>query len=115
MTKSPFEGGGPARARRTDPETSHLAAAAMLPRLSENDRLICESIFTRDGANMSDIMRDTGIQKVSVSPRFAPLRRAGLIHNRIIAGKREKRKGDDGMPQLVWREGPGDDFELAAE
>ena len=91
----------PARAyvRNTDPETSHEAAEAIEPSLKGMDIQILNAVISSGmhGATLSDVMEVTGIQKVSVSPRFKPLETMGHIF------RDGKRKGDCRAKQTVWK------------
>jgi predicted Rossmann fold nucleotide-binding protein DprA/Smf involved in DNA uptake len=81
-----------AAARRTDPPTSH-AAAARAP-VSEHGRRILEAIAA-EPAGQSGIAARTGLSVAQVSKRLCELRRAGLIERdgetRSASGGREAR------------------------
>lgn len=66
----------PARARATDPETSHAAAASL-------DATPVEAAMLRSllggPASIEEIARRTGIDQITVSPRVKPLRTKGLV------------------------------------
>lgn len=81
----------PARARATDPETSHEAAASV--DTSELEALVLDTLRRHpDGLTTKEMARVTGEDRVTLSPRCRPLARKGLI---VEAGKR------DGS--IVWR------------
>lgn len=95
----------PGLARSTDPTTSQEAAATVsggklcdqiLVALRAKSSLAAD-LFIKDlGYTGKELAALTGIGLNSVTPRFAGLRRKGLIH---AAGRRDK--------QLVWRIGNG--------
>lgn len=85
-------------ARNTDPQTSHDAAATV-----GGGKLV--DLILRElswpaaelaGMTGKELANRTGRSLNSITPRLAPLRRAGLIHP---AGKRDK--------QIVWKLGNG--------
>ena len=77
------------RARRADPDTSR-AAAARIDGTTLCDRVLAE--LSRGDATTHELAARMGLSLVTVSPRLAPLRRAGLV---VEAGKRDGR--------TVWR------------
>jgi predicted Rossmann fold nucleotide-binding protein DprA/Smf involved in DNA uptake len=80
-----------AAARRTDPPTSH-AAAARAP-VSEHCRRIMDAL-TSGPAGQSGIAERTGLSVAQVSKRLSELRRAGLIERtgrKVAAGEFEYR------------------------
>jgi len=95
-----------AKSRRSDPETSHAAAASLSPEDVERlEREVATDIrgCGHHGAIWDEIHYRTGIAKASISPRFKPLR----IKKQIIAkcdkdGNIEKRTGDSTRGQIVW-------------
>ena len=52
----------------------------------------------RGGAICSEIMEETGLRWQTASTRFAELRRLGLIED-----SGERRPGESGRKQIVWR------------
>jgi len=68
----------PPRARHTDPETSHAAAARATPTAGKLDNTICEALQAGPQTT-HEISARTGIPVVSVSPRIKPLRVAGRV------------------------------------
>lgn len=85
-----------ALARRTDPETSH-AAAATVP-VTELEAIVLDQIRRAEpyGMTIDELVAMTGLPKVSLSPRLRPLFNKGLV---TTCGKR---KGDSGRMQIVW-------------
>jgi DNA-binding transcriptional ArsR family regulator len=81
-----------AAARRTDPPTSH-AAAARAP-VSEHCRRILDALASGP-AGQSGIAERTGLSVAAVSKRLPELRRAGLVERdgetRSASGGREAR------------------------
>lgn len=69
----PFEA---ARARATDPETSHAAAASL--DASPVELAMLRSLLGSP-ASIEEIARRTGIDQITVSPRVKPLRTKGLV------------------------------------
>lgn len=88
-----------ARARRTDPETSHAAAASLTPkRLGEVDRSILEALrASKDGLTTLEMVDVLKIERVSVSPRMAVLARQRMVRD---SGRR--RAGATGRAGIVW-------------
>lgn len=76
-----LEGGG---ARRTDPQTSHDAAATV--KTGKLQDLIVASLRDQGPGTASDISLRINRALNSVSPRMAGLTRAGIIH--IVGGER---------------------------
>ncbi|MDH4042363.1 MAG: hypothetical protein OEV88_17080 [Gammaproteobacteria bacterium] len=69
------------RARRTDPDTSHIAARISSLRKGKTDTAILEFLAARGpyGATSLEFAEETGRKHNNISPRFKPLARAGLI------------------------------------
>jgi hypothetical protein len=93
-----------AYARRTDPRTSHVAAASMAETLSEVLRIVFRAVRSQqNGATVDEVVDLTGIEKVTVSPRFKPLCEKGLLEIRSNPeGDTIKRPGKSGRNQIVW-------------
>lgn len=91
--ESSFIGG----ARNSDPVTSHDAAAQDFSGIA---MLVHEKIKDAGagGATWSELEISTGIARQTISPRFAQLRKAGLIRD---SGLRRK-AGTTGRFQIVW-------------
>jgi len=90
--------GTEAHARNTDPGTSHAAAASV--RATDLESRVLEAIRYCEpgGATSSELESLTKLTNQSLTPRFAPMRRKGLIYD-----SGEKRKGESGRMQIVWR------------
>jgi hypothetical protein len=96
-----------AKARHTDPETSHIAAESLdPPTIARMQRKVLWGIG-RDadqGANWLDLwtLLAGQVARQSISPRFKELRQKGLIEYRYtIVGKKISRPGETGRPQGV--------------
>lgn len=75
-----------ARARRTDPHTSHEAAASV--DVQERERQVLEALANHpEGLTTREMAEVTGIDRVSLSPRTKPLERKGLVAR---SGTRDK-------------------------
>lgn len=90
----------PALARRTDPATSHAAAAGVTPMLGQLQQQVLDALKAAPGGLTTyEIGEITGIERDTVSPRLPGLVKAGLVidsgETRIPAGR--KRAG------IVWR------------
>lgn len=90
----------PALARHTDLATSKEAAKRVDPLVTKLMNAVAADIRRCgfDGATWNEISRRTGIDKGSISPRFKPLREAGLIRAKTDSeGRTIKREH-----QTVW-------------
>ena len=70
-----------ARARNSDPETSHDAARRISHRLTELETLVLSALQEAEyyGATSGEVADATGIDLQSVTPRFAPMAERGLV------------------------------------
>jgi hypothetical protein len=86
------EGYGDALARRTDPDTSHIAAARV--DATWRELAIWEALEKHFplGATSLELAAKLGWRRDSVSPRIAPMRSKGLLYD-----TGERRNG-----QCVW-------------
>lgn len=94
-------------ARNTDPSTSHVAAASMKPkRLNDLETAVLKAIASlpQGGATNDDIVRITGLDWKTATPRVKPLRDKGLVVSRLVreTGQELTRKGLSGRSQIVW-------------
>jgi hypothetical protein len=89
-----------ARARKTDPVTSHEAAEKITPHLGTIDDTIYKALLEvgEMGATSDQIVKMTGIKYRSVTPRLKPMCKKGLV---VDSG--ECRNGDSGRQQIIWR------------
>lgn len=91
---------GWATSRASDPETSAIAASSVRGgKANELEEKVLSVLLSHPqgltGQEVTDIL---GLDRVTTSPRFAPLRRKGLI---VDTGTR--RKGPSGRPAIVWK------------
>lgn len=96
MTKNILGG---ARARRTDPVTSHAAGLQLAPKLNNLEAVVLGCLVRRAalGGNSFEVAKDTGLDRVTASPRFARLKAKGLV----VRGKLT-RPGPTGKAGVVW-------------
>lgn len=77
----------PARARRTDPETSHEAAATV--DTSELEALVLDTLRRHpNGLTSHRVAEITGESLVTISPRMKPLETKGLVRRAGKSGRR---------------------------
>lgn len=88
-----------AYARKTDPGTSHAAAASVEPELNELEGKALDALLLAGarGMTLDELVLHTGLDKVTVSPRLKPLRIKGKVRDPI-----DRRPGNSGRPQSVW-------------
>ncbi len=83
--------------RRTDPATSRLAAQAVNAE-SVRQIIVAQLLKSgKDGLTSLDVADHTGIQRVTVSPRFRELEKTGLIVRTT-----RRRQGWTGSTSEVW-------------
>lgn len=85
-----------AHARRTDPETSHAAAALAAPIADRHRRLILGALARRPMSS-TEIARFTGLSMVQVARRMHELVEVELAHD---TGAR--RPTESGRASIVW-------------
>jgi len=86
------------RARATDPDTSHEAAAKSNAWANEIDRKILSCLRDNpEGRTSLEISELTGLGYVSVSPSMVLLERAGYIR------REGKRRNPTGMKAICWK------------
>lgn len=85
---------GEAHARRTDPATSAEAAVKVSATATELEAKVLEWLKARGalGGTSAECAQETGLSRVTVSPRFAPLARKLKIKD---SGERRDRS-------IVW-------------
>lgn len=85
-------------ARFSDPTTSAEAAESVS--VAKAEMVVLNQLLKRPvrGATSDEMADITGIARVTVSPRFRPLERKGLIED-----SGERRKGTSGRTSIVWR------------
>jgi len=86
-------------ARRTDPDTSHLAAAQQTPTKKRPWTRALDALKLAGTAGLNDfeLARQTGIKQTSIGVRRGELVKAGLVNN-----SGHKRPSDTGSPSIVW-------------
>jgi hypothetical protein len=85
----------PPRARSTDPETSHMAAASInAPPL---DRRLYNVLLLLQDATTHELSAASGVPLVSVSPRMKPMEKLGLVRR-----TKDRRRGASGKASIVW-------------
>lgn len=85
-----------AQARRTDPQTSHEAAAAL--KVPPVERTILNALLDhREGGTTEEITAWTTLGLVTVSPRLLPMERKGLVAR---VGTKENISG---RKAIVWQ------------
>jgi len=94
-TRPDFPKQEPARARRTDPETSHDAAKHVDPDSSRAKVIL--ALYRGGKGSSAHVARYLNKTVISVSPCFAPLRRQGFIHD---TGERVYELSNS--PWIVW-------------
>lgn len=87
-----------AYARRSDPETSEAAAESIRPTELEAEVLASLKSFGEKGATTHELQARMGLERVTVSPRMAPLVRKGYA---IQTDKR--RPGPSGRSCIVFQ------------
>lgn len=90
-------------ARRTDPITSHVAAAISSKRKGTADRLILEWLRDNPGSGGTtlEISREIDRAHNNISPRFKRLEEARLVHR----SKDKRRDSKTRCESIVWRIG----------
>jgi hypothetical protein len=88
--------GSGAYARREDPATSKEAAITVNSAALEV--LVVDALRSHPDISIQDVVEITGERYRSISPRFAPLRRKGLIY---VSGK--KKAVQTGRTVQTWR------------
>lgn len=86
----------PAAARATDPDTSQAAARSLDIQPMQREILIALH-HNPGGLTGTQLAEATNLSLNTVTPRFAPLQRKGLIRD---SGQR--RPGPSGRRQIVW-------------
>lgn len=86
-----------ARARRTDPETSHEAAKSVNATHVEQKMLVVLRNYP-DGLTSHQVADLSGIPFWTVSPRLKPMERKNLVYNTM--GKRPNKSGRNGY---IWK------------
>lgn len=77
-----------AHARRTDPATSHEAAAAVSMRVTDLELKVLAALVLRGPSTSHQLAEYMGESLVTVSPRMAPLEARGMV---VRAGRADRR------------------------
>ena len=88
-----------ARARRTDPQTSHDAAASVEETVSDLELQVLACLILYGPLTSHAIADYIERSLVSVSPRMAPLEERGLV---VRSGRLNRRTLWDVTPKAVW-------------
>ena len=88
-----------ARARNSDPETSHEAARRASDRLNELEAKVTAHVRSCGayGATAEETALALGIDKQSITPRFSP-----LAERDVLARTTNRRKNQSGSSAVVW-------------
>lgn len=87
-----------AHARRTDPATSHEAAASVSMRVTDLELKVLAALVLRGPSTSHQLAEYMGESLVTVSPRMAPLEARGLVKR---AGRTERRTLWDVTPKAM--------------
>lgn len=88
-----------AAARHTDPATSHEAAQSLTTQyVTEREWAVLDALKLFGPCTIEEVTQHTGLSLVTVSPRFRPLVRKGMI-----ADSGERRLNASGRKAIVWR------------
>lgn len=68
-----------AHARRTDPATSHAAAAAVSLRVTDLELKVLAALVLRGASTSHQLAEYMDASLVTISPRMAPLERRGMV------------------------------------
>jgi hypothetical protein len=87
-------------ARRPDPATSHAAAASIEGALPNLEAIVFASIKAAGqvGRTLDEVVEDTGLEKVTASPRFRPLA------DKLLIEPCGTRPGRSNRKQIAWRQ-----------
>lgn len=87
-------------ARRSDPETSHQAAASVAPRAKRDRDRVYEALKAagEDGLSDFELGAIVSLKQTSAGKRRGELRDAGLV-----VATEMRRPSDTGSPAIVWR------------
>lgn len=89
-------------ARRSDPHTSHAAAARVAEFASQHAARIVLALKDRGPSTISEIAAATGINSVACARRLPELERLGAVRPQRVDGVVVTRAGDSGRMQRVW-------------
>jgi DNA-binding MarR family transcriptional regulator len=96
-----------AYARRSDPHTAHEAAQRV--NVTDLESVVLEALRALGPSTSHEVAAHTGLDLVTVSPRFKPLEKKGLVRRRLneidpFTGRvfYETRIGKSGRASVVW-------------
>ena len=94
---------GWAASRNSDPDTSAAAASSIRgEKANALESKVLDMVKAHpDGLTGQEVTDLLGLDRVTTSPRFAPLKRKGLIYD-----SGERRSGPSNRPAIVWKERP---------
>ena len=86
-------------ARRSDPVSSHAAGVQVSDKISDLYTAILAWLGPMGdiGGTSLEIAEGIGLERVTVSPRLAPMEKLGLV-----ARTKERRAGPAGVSSIVW-------------
>lgn len=85
------------RARRTDPHTSHQAAARILPKLREQQEAVLEAVRRFPSSTAVELAQAAGLDRYLISRRLPELASAGYVRRMPPRACRV-----NGRPQTTW-------------
>jgi DNA-binding MarR family transcriptional regulator len=88
-----------AHARRTDPQTSHDAAAGVVPHITDLELVVLAALILRGPSTAHDIAEFTERSLVTISPRLRPLEERGMV---VRVGRAGRRSLWDVTAKAVW-------------
>ena len=92
-------------ARRGDPDSSKEAAVSVEAALPHLQQLVLDALKAMGTATCEEVSDRVELERVTISPRFKPMEKAGLIE-RVrdpITGKQQTRPGKSGRPGGIWK------------
>ena len=96
-----------AYARHTDPHTSHEAARSI--QVTDLESVVLGALRALGPSTSHEVAEYTGLDLVTVSPRFKPLEKKGLVKRKLEGFDAEKgryiyqtRIGKSGRASVVW-------------
>lgn len=86
-------------ARNTDPGTSHGAASSVKAALPFLEAEVLNSLQSAgaEGRTIDELTDVLDLQKVTISPRLAP-----LVRKKLAVATKARRPGKSGRGQIVW-------------
>jgi hypothetical protein len=105
--KDLFDQSRQAFTRPTDLQTSHEAEKRINSRVPKLEQLVYQAIKDQwwYGATWDELAPLTGLDKGSISPRFKPLRKKGLIAAKLDENGNTVKRGHQTVWVEAWRAG----------